>query len=323
MTSTLEVYNFGGPPAAGDVERWRELCAESFLADSVWPVSSGRRFSGELLRRWVGDCLILRFRTDPFAGVFAPGSQAAGYIGFGVFGPPVGERLSFHDRSPAVEIEHTLGVWDNGNVEGFQMRVPKEQTYLMVPKCALRGSGVRLAELATGLVADEKPTARILSELLGSILGQREPIAALDSLAIRNAVIDLIRGTAREATPLGTEAVSGDMRQRVERWIMARIAYGTVSPAAAAAEHGISVRSLHRLFTGSGTSFGETVRTLRVERARHDLACTSDTVQAIAARWGYADASHLCREFKRAYELTPTEFRGASASAGRTTVAAP
>lgn len=310
MGSVLKVHHFGSRSAGVSLDRWEVLCTQTFLADAVRPVDVHAPFNAELRMRWVDDCLMLRFRSDPFVGMFAPGSRAGDYIGFGVFGPPVGELVSFHDGSPMQELTHAIGVWDNGNVADFKMCVPKEQSYLMVPKDALRGSRVGLSPLSTGMVVDDKPTARLLSTLLGTVLNEPAPIARSDEMSIRNAVIDLIAGAARETAALTGGAVNDDMRQRVEQWITTQITDGPVTPTAAAVAHGISLRSLHRLFVGpDGGSFSETVRRLRLESARACLGTTTETVQSIAARWGFSDASHFCREFKRTYKLTTTEFR--------------
>nr|WP_237421915.1 helix-turn-helix transcriptional regulator [Gordonia sp. SID5947] len=99
------------------------------------------------------------------------------------------------------------------------------------------------------------------------------------------------------------------MRQRVENWVNGRLPFGPISPSDAAAAHGISVRSLHRLFDGPGRSFGSMVRSARLECARQELLTSMSTVQHIAARWGYSDMSHFGREFKRTYGMTTTEFR--------------
>ncbi|WP_218833774.1 helix-turn-helix domain-containing protein [Rhodococcus sp. ACPA4] len=47
----------------------------------------------------------------------------------------------------------------------------------------------------------------------------------------------------------------------------------------------------------------------RLRRPHRDLADPSSTVQAISTRWGFADASRLCRVFKAQYGVTPSEYR--------------
>ncbi|MGH7568203.1 MAG: helix-turn-helix domain-containing protein [Gemmatimonadales bacterium] len=58
-----------------------------------------------------------------------------------------------------------------------------------------------------------------------------------------------------------------------------------------------------------GTTLGEYVRRLRVVWAAERLIAGAEPVAAIAAAAGYADQSHLTREFKRAFGLGPAEYR--------------
>ncbi|MGH3241637.1 MAG: helix-turn-helix domain-containing protein, partial [Spirillospora sp.] len=53
-------------------------------------------------------------------------------------------------------------------------------------------------------------------------------------------------------------------------------------------------------------------RTQRLERARRDLTDPSQRatpVQAVAARWGFAHASDFSRAFRRAYGMSPRDYR--------------
>jgi len=58
-----------------------------------------------------------------------------------------------------------------------------------------------------------------------------------------------------------------------------------------------------------GVSMTLYLQTLRLQRARRALATTAVAVHAIAPACGFADASHLCRTFWRAFGLTPVEYR--------------
>ncbi|MFI0484918.1 helix-turn-helix domain-containing protein [Actinomadura sp. 9N215] len=54
------------------------------------------------------------------------------------------------------------------------------------------------------------------------------------------------------------------------------------------------------------------IRTQRLECARRDLADLAQRatpVQALAARWGFAHASDFSRAFRRAYGMSPRDYR--------------
>nr|WP_235367041.1 helix-turn-helix transcriptional regulator [Rhodococcus sp. Chr-9] len=84
-----------------------------------------------------------------------------------------------------------------------------------------------------------------------------------------------------------------------------------------AAEHNVSVRTLHRLFSATGQGVAEHIRTLRLERIKTELADPTSrryTISALARKWGFLDPSTFSRAFKDAYGITAREW-AASASA--------
>lgn len=72
---------------------------------------------------------------------------------------------------------------------------------------------------------------------------------------------------------------------------------------------GISPRSLHRLLAREGCSYFQIAESLRMERARHYLRHTSMSLDEIAEQLHYSDSRSFRRAFKRASQLSPSEFR--------------
>lgn len=59
----------------------------------------------------------------------------------------------------------------------------------------------------------------------------------------------------------------------------------------------------------TGTTFQEAVKAARMKRARTLLKETNRTVESIAAEVGYETVEHFNRLFKKAYGMTPVQFR--------------
>jgi AraC-like DNA-binding protein len=53
------------------------------------------------------------------------------------------------------------------------------------------------------------------------------------------------------------------------------------------------------------------VRSQRIAAARADLVNTTSSIASIAHRWGFCDASHLGREFRREFSMSPGDYRAA------------
>jgi AraC family transcriptional regulator len=74
-----------------------------------------------------------------------------------------------------------------------------------------------------------------------------------------------------------------------------------------AGRHEIHVaREFRRFF---GYSVGEYLRRLRIEQAEQLLLRPQISISEIALRCGFASHSHLCREFKARFGITPSEYR--------------
>lgn len=77
-----------------------------------------------------------------------------------------------------------------------------------------------------------------------------------------------------------------------------------------AREVGLSIWHLSHLFKSqTGDSPAHYLKTVRLERACELLAATDLSVKEVMHKVGLADQSHFAKDFKKAYGITPTEYR--------------
>ena len=108
------------------------------------------------------------------------------------------------------------------------------------------------------------------------------------------------------------------LRERLVRTLRNSLSDPGLCPASVAAEHRISVRTLHYAFAASGTSFIEQLMQARLLRARDLLAdpqLQDVPVIEVAARCGFTDPSHFARRFRRQFGIAPLAFRRAALDA--------
>lgn len=105
-----------------------------------------------------------------------------------------------------------------------------------------------------------------------------------------------------------------------KRYIGEHLRESEMSPSTVAANVGVSVRHLNRLFAMEGASLGDYIWSQRAAGARHDLLNqpkASATICEIAFRWGFSSQAHFSRMIVSRYGQTPSEIRNTQPIAGR------
>jgi AraC-like DNA-binding protein len=104
-------------------------------------------------------------------------------------------------------------------------------------------------------------------------------------------------------------------QQAIIAAIRANFSDPAFSSQALASRLGVSARYVQRLLYETGSTFGERVLELRLQRARAMLAdarCDRLKVGEIAEACGFNDIAHFDRCFRRRFGGTPTQYRGRS-----------
>jgi AraC-like DNA-binding protein len=159
----------------------------------------------------------------------------------------------------------------------------------------------------------ENPLATILQNFLIGIDRQFGRMSSVEIEAARNALLTLIAGMIR--TTKLPDVGDGDLlpllRRQLETWIVNHLSAGAIRVQDLADAHNVAPRTVHRAFEATGDTVGAVVRKHRLAAARDDLVNTNLSIAAIAHRWGFCDASHLGREFRRQMSLSPGDYREA------------
>lgn len=156
-----------------------------------------------------------------------------------------------------------------------------------------QGWGRALSALCVQLGEDPRLAQGYPAPLLADQIG------AMLSAALEPAPAEAVRGAA---------ALVG----RAEAVVRERLDAPGLCAADVAAALGISLRSLHRAFGAAGTTFGATLRRLRMEQAACLLASprlVALPLSKVGRRCGYSDASHFARDFRAAWGKPPSAWR--------------
>jgi len=146
--------------------------------------------------------------------------------------------------------------------------------------------------------------ASLHAELRDRRRGYREAVRA----ELKLLLVHLARHAVPEAAPEPLSPLLGEVFDVVESRFAAQLSLADVARAVG--------RSPGHLTTLVRRQTGMTVQQWIIERrmaeARQRLLGTDETVQIVAERAGYADATLFIRHFKRAHGVTPGEWRRAA-----------
>ncbi|MFG2513962.1 helix-turn-helix domain-containing protein [Streptomyces sp. NPDC048584] len=245
------------------------------------------------------------------------------------------ERLAREDEEPAV----TLGV----QMAGSSMVVQNgRQCLLSAGDCAVFESitpytllfdeGVDHRFIRFPRAALALPD-RLLRDVTAVPLGPGNPVARLaftyfSQLAVADELhqgphgeaavqpsVELLRAvltTQHGNSVLARAPLKATLTLRITQYIQEHLADPALSAARIAAAHDISVRQLYVVLSRSGISLGDWIRARRLAECKRELAGPNGrlrTVAAIGRSWGFVDATHFGKVFKRAYGISPRAWR--------------
>jgi AraC family transcriptional activator of tynA and feaB len=274
--------------------------------------------------RDLGDLLITDWECPPMEGVRSNNNARRDDDALLVFIASAGRQIIEFPHQTVVLRPGTVLITSTRPTGSFVIPERLTKRTIKVPMAALSpfDTGTRLPECVLVNTADH-PLATILQDFLTGIDGQYGRMSSVEIESARNALLTLIAGMIRanERPDAGEGDLLPLLRRQLETWIVNHLAAGAIKVQDLAVAHNVAPRTVHRAFEATGDTVGSIVRKHRLAAARDDLVNTNHSIAAIAHRWGFCDASHLGREFRRHMSLSPGDYREAHGTHARLNVA--
>ena len=114
----------------------------------------------------------------------------------------------------------------------------------------------------------------------------------------------------RADTPAPAARMASYHKARIRRFVLENLANPELDVARIADAVGLSPRYVHRLFADEPLQLMRWIWNERLERCFQvlaDRACAGASVSAVAYAWGFNDASHFSRSFRKRYGISPRD----------------
>ena len=176
-------------------------------------------------------------------------------------------------------------IWDSEKPARFSVWEPLSKRSLLIPRAALEEVNGRAWTPAGVTLNGEAPATRLLVSYLDALSATLPALGSSAVSAARNATLELLMGALRaDGEVPSTSATHPALRAAMDRYIERHLLDGALTLNDIATAHGVSVRTVNRIFNATGQTVGEVIRVRRLARAREDLADSALSVSTIAHR---------------------------------------
>jgi hypothetical protein len=147
-----------------------------------------------------------------------------------------------------------VAAWDSTQRNQFTVPESLSKRSMLIPRAALDEVGGR-SWMRDGVVLDPTaPATRLLTTHLHTLSEVLPELGSAAMSAARMAALELFVGALRtDSDVCSAESVRPALRASMERYIEQNLLNGAVTPAAIAAAHWVSIRTVNRVFSATAT----------------------------------------------------------------------
>jgi AraC-like DNA-binding protein len=311
FTEEADMRSTGEGSESDSVAAWQRRISDTFYHQDVLAGPEGT-FRGDLSAWNIGDLSLSHIKSSPVT-YRRRGKHIVPHVEkYHLMTIPLAGELFFEQRAIQSRCQPRCLLAERGDLpyelhqpELVVLKVPESLLNMRLPRGkTFTGQTIGMSGGITGLFID-------LVQSVVSNVGALEP--SHYSL-VSGQLLDLLALTLSAGDGAFESSESSVKDAHLRRIMMAvrrQLFDARLSPVAIAAQCGISVRYLHRLFASKGTSLGRWILeerllasddTLRNPRSRESIA-------TIAHRLGFADQPQFCRHYKKRFGRTPSDTR--------------
>jgi AraC family transcriptional activator of tynA and feaB len=320
MAGEDEFWATDSQRGADRLDEWQRMLSATHLP---WTVSvpdepDAPMFEAWVRRWWIDDLALVDCECGPCSGTRQRRQLADTEGEFVVVLITRAGRETVSQGEAEADLKPGDAVaWDSTRPARFAVWEPLSKRSLLIPRAALDEVSGRTWVTGGVMLNGLSPATRLLTTYLDSLSQALPDLHPSAVTAARNATLELFIGAVRtDGDAPSTSMTRPALRAAMDRFIEQHLLDDAVTPAAIATAHGVSTRTVNRIFNATGQTVSEVIRVRRLARARDELTKTDRPISAIAHRWGFSDTSHFSRTFKAHYGSSPSDYRGATRVVG-------
>ncbi|AUI50972.1 hypothetical protein AC20117_09230 [Arthrobacter crystallopoietes] len=225
-----------------------------------------------------------------------------------------GESMVMQDSREAVLRQGDIAIYDTTRPYSLLSSEGARTAIVMFPREMIALPPELVGQLTAVRFDRSQGLAASVSPFMTQLMMQLDQFARPGGSRLPHNIVDLL-GTmlVSELDLAPTETSHGSqLLRQIMSYIEDNLSVPDLRPGTIAAAHFISPRYLQMLFQRNGVTVSSWIRERRLERCHRDLADpshASDSVTALAARWGFLEPAHFSRTYKKRFGVSPRETR--------------
>lgn len=296
--------------------RWREAVDATHLA---WDIALRRpsAFAAKLKRQSLGGANMIECVCDPCAGKRREPEIARSDEGYyGVLHVMQGREMLRQGGREAWLKAGDFVLLDSTRPIDFAVGERLHKITFLIPQRLLEATLPDAHEFVAATVSGLSGRGALFANHLRVLAAVRENVPQVLLPRLMEATLDLL-ATAFVGETSGGTASQRALVAHIQTYIRDRLDDPALNPESIAAAHEISVRQLHRLFAAADATVEPWIWNERLARCRHDLTQPGVVaISKVAFKWGFSDAAHFSRAFRKRYGLAPRELRNETTRRG-------
>lgn len=289
----------------GSFDRFREAIAATH---EPWDMPRPRaaQFRSKLRHRSLGVTEVIGCRTDACRGRRGrPELGRSEGERVGVLFVLAGQEHLEREGDKTTLTAGQLTLWSSARPLRFLVPDRLRKLTWMLPAGLVESPGGRGTEALTAIYDARQGPGAMIRAQLEELLVMPGALDAKGERAVLDGMLGLLDALRRSGAPAPRGLLA-----RAEALVRRSLDDPGFCVEDAARALGVSRRHLDRVFATRGQSAVRFLWSERLERCRRDLLREPRAhVSEIAFRWGFSDAGHFSRAFRRAYGTTPTAWR--------------